>query len=299
MRFFDKYTGFWRRIKAFYSLYNLSQLKHLSAQQAIFKKYGLRRSVILPLHHEIIEKKLPELKEEFGMDDFSEKGFVVLKGAVEESLVDRLNEGIESALANDSLDFNYTGRKIHFAYEKVDAIKEVMHHPAIKEKLEELVGGEVLPFQSINFHYGSEQKAHSDSIHMSTYPEGGLIAAWVALEDITDKNGPLFYYPGSHKWPYVYNKDIGASTGALLSSNPNKLYEEYIEEQLKNSAVEPEVFYAKKGDVLIWHANLLHGGMPHNDMSKTRKSLVVHYFKKDVICYHEISQRVAVVKEIV
>ena len=51
---------------------------------------------------------------------------------------------------------------------------------------------------------------------------------------------------------------------------------------------------AKKGDVLVWHANLLHGGMPVVHPALTRKSMVAHYFAEGVICYHEISQRPAV-----
>jgi ectoine hydroxylase-related dioxygenase (phytanoyl-CoA dioxygenase family) len=70
-----------------------------------------------------------------------------------------------------------------------------------------LLGHETTLFQSINFLTGSEQRTHSDSIHMSTFPLGGMAAAWVALEDITPGNRPLHYYPGSHKLPYYLNAD--------------------------------------------------------------------------------------------
>jgi ectoine hydroxylase-related dioxygenase (phytanoyl-CoA dioxygenase family) len=36
----------------------------------------------------------------------------------------------------------------------------------------------------------------------------------------------------------------------------------------------------KSGDVLLWHAQLLHAGRPIRDMGKTRSSLVVHYWRK-------------------
>ena len=64
------------------------------------------------------------------------------------------------------------------------------------------MGHQTKLFQSINFLTGSEQHTHSDSIHMSTFPLGGMAAAWVALEDITPGNGPLRYYTSSHKLPY-------------------------------------------------------------------------------------------------
>jgi hypothetical protein len=57
--------------------------------------------------------------------------------------------------------------------------------------------------------------------------------------------------------------------------------------------LQKEYFYAKTGDLLLWHANLLHGGERIKEEGRTRKSMVAHYFAKDVLCYHEISQRPA------
>ena len=41
--------------------------------------------------------------------------------------------------------------------------------------------------------------------------------------------------------------------------------------------LEERTFLPKKGDVLIWSADLAHGGSPATDPSLTRKSLVGHY----------------------
>ncbi len=45
--------------------------------------------------------------------------------------------------------------------------------------------------------------------------------------------------------------------------------------------------------MLIWHANLIHGGEKITRENSTRKSMVVHYFAEDVIKYHEITERPA------
>jgi hypothetical protein len=37
---------------------------------------------------------------------------------------------------------------------------------------------------------------------------------------------------------------------------------------------------AKTGDVILWHADLLHGAAPIEDPSLTRRSVVAHYFTK-------------------
>lgn len=44
-------------------------------------------------------------------------------------------------------------------------------------------------------------------------------------------------------------------------------------------------FEAKKGQALIWSANLLHGGCPHIDKNHTRWSQVTHYYFEDCIYY--------------
>ena len=46
-----------------------------------------------------------------------------------------------------------------------------------------------------------------------------------------------------------------------------------------------EHFLARKGQALIWAANLLHGGSPQTDPTRTRWSQVTHYFFDDCIYY--------------
>ena len=145
--------------------------------------------------------------------------------------------------------------------------------------------------------YGSEQASHSDSIHMTTYPLGGLLGVWIALEDIHEDNGPLHYYPGSHLFPYYLNKDYNNEGNRwMIGDQLYTAYEEMIDKKLEGIELSKKTFHAKKGDVLIWHANLIHGGNPHHDKSKTRKSMVFHYSAEYVVCYHEISQRPALMK---
>ena len=185
-----------------------------------------------------------------------------------------------------------------FGVHMSDKIRNILKNHSLHAILEMLLGREIQLFQSINFKVGSQQAAHSDSVHMTTFPKGFLIAAWIALEDINEDNGPLFYYPGSHQLPYVmnHNYDHGGNKW-LIGKNANAAYEKRIEKLIEDKGLVKERFYAKKGDVLIWHANLLHGGEAIKDENQSRKSMVLHYFAKDVICYHEMTQRPALIKK--
>jgi ectoine hydroxylase-related dioxygenase (phytanoyl-CoA dioxygenase family) len=162
-----------------------------------------------------------------------------------------------------------------------------------------LIGGKAVLFQSINFVRGSEQDTHSDSIHVTTFPQGGLLGVWIALEDIGTDNGPLHYYPGSHRLPYYMNADYNNEGNRwLLGSRSYTEYEKMIARKLKNRDMRKQIFTARRGDVLIWHANLFHGGEPHLDKHRTRKSMVLHYFREGCVCYHEITQRPALIRKV-
>ncbi len=132
---------------------------------------------------------------------------------------------------------------------------------------------------------------------MTTYPLGYLPVAWFALEDIDAKNGSLSYYPGSHKLPYVLSPDFDHKSGIIqLDPDTNERYEDKIAEIIAIDEIEKIDVYAEKGDVFLWHANLIHGGNPIVDNTRTRKSMVVHYFARHVIQYHQISQRPALLE---
>lgn len=206
---------------------------------------------------------------------------------------------MERLLAEHKTDFNYTGRKIMDAFRFSEVIgKDFFRNQRMLKLLSFIMGKKVIPFQTINFRQGSEQRAHSDSIHMTTQPPGYLIACWTALEKIHEGNGPLFYYPGSHRLPYVTTQDYESGNSAFtIGKDSNKKYEDKIADIVGESGLEKEYFYAEPGDVLVWHANLLHGGMPITQAGATRKSMVAHYFCEDVICYHEMSQRPAMIEQ--
>jgi len=54
---------------------------------------------------------------------------------------------------------------------------------------------------------------------MTTFPLGVLLGAWISLEDMTDDNGPLHYYPGSHKLPYYLNGDYANEGTDIMIGN--------------------------------------------------------------------------------
>jgi ectoine hydroxylase-related dioxygenase (phytanoyl-CoA dioxygenase family) len=222
---------------------------------------------------------------------WSERGYMILPGVFGDEAVAAINAEVDNIYRQGRVRLTHDN-KLPFLNRRSPVIERATHEPGLVRVLQFILDQEVVPFQTLNFIKGSGQPAHSDSIHMTTYPLGYLIAAWVALEDIRPDSGPLFYYPGSHRLPYLLNDDL-ANYSSRISLGRKKYsdYEEMTAHIIESQRLQPEVFLPKKGDVLLWHANLIHGGMPVSDQRLTRKSMVIHYYAKDVIKYHEITER--------
>lgn len=304
-----------RRIKLFYIIYNLFNYKKLKYQRALYQQFGLKKWYFSPLSSQDFPKEdygdspwldkedsqvaLPKnpnyqtlpLPIQTELLNWSRDGVLVLKNFYSDSEVERVNFLLAETIKKHTLPVK-DKRKIMFAVRYSRELRDLVSSDRLTNILKLILGRSVELFQSVNFYHGSEDPAHSDFLHMSTYPYGNLIAVWIALEDITTDNGPIYYYPGSHKLPYVMNKDFDhGGNNFLLGNDPKKNYYEKIVKVIGENNLEKKEFIASKGDIIIWHANMLHGGKQILDTSKTRRSMVLHYYGADVLRYHEITQR--------
>lgn len=318
---FKRQTGFLRGLKMSYVVNNWLNAGKLKHNKELYKKYDVKKSIYSPIGSKDFGYSLaggipwldmPGISstlsqnadfQEFDKEiqgqilNFIENGFLILKNFYSEKEVDEINGEVDRLLSERRTGFNYTGKKIMDAYRFSKVIDEgFFRNERLLHLLQFIMDKNIIPFQTINFIEGSEQRAHSDSIHMTTHPPGYLIASWTALENVDEGNGPLFYYPGSHRLPFLTTQDYDAGNSKFfIGKNSNKKYEDKVAEVLSQAGFEKAYFHAKKGDVLIWHANLLHGGEGIQQKGTTRKSMVSHYFCEGVICYHEMSQRPALI----
>jgi hypothetical protein len=158
-------------------------------------------------------------------------------------------------------------------------VKRIALNPKVLRILESAYGRPAFAFQTLNFSVGSQQPPHSDSTHFSSSPEGFMCGVWLALEDIDADNGPLIYYPGSHRWPHYGNEHIGVNAWHLPKRGAHAgQYQKLWDELIALHRAKPERFAAKKGQAIIWHARLLHGGDKQNDPMRSRFSQVTHYY---------------------
>jgi Phytanoyl-CoA dioxygenase (PhyH) len=228
------------------------------------------------------------------VDAFRRDGFVVVEDA-------RVLDGIDAdgiwARLGDRFAADGSGR-VQDAWEHDAAVRAIAGHPAVTAVLRVLYGREPIPFQTLNFLNGTEQRTHSDTIHFSSLPSGFMCGVWMALEDVTLRQGPLHYFPGSQRLPEFDYEHLGvpAVHGAQSWDNPNTLssyllYEERIAALARESGFRKEELAIPRGAFLVWSANLLHGGSPRDDRSLTRKSQVTHYYFDDAVAFTPMFSR--------
>lgn len=154
-------------------------------------------------------------------------------------------------------------------------IRSVAFAPSIKGALEDILGGDPMICNSLNFERGSQQPFHLDTWYMPPPVDDMMVAANIALDPMTASNGPFVYYPGSHKIPpYRF------SHGRLnIVDSEAAACDAYLRAEIDRRGLTPQAFSCDPGDVFLWHAQLYHGGSPIKDLSLTRNSLVVHYWR--------------------
>jgi len=230
-------------------------------------------------------------------------GYLLLKGFYGQDEVDEINNLINSLWdRRRELDANYVidvfvesekEKRVYFA----DAPEKARHKPyklndlflsqaAIRNMvagsklapiLRELLQGRPMICNSLNFEFGSQQDYHFDTFYMPSPTPNKMVASWIALEGVTEQSGPLTYYPGSHKIPpYTFS-----SGSTIIVADEMQAFNDYIFAEIEKRNLMPETLLADKGDVLIWHSQLFHGGLPIKKKEKTRKSLVTHYFTQE------------------
>ncbi|HEY9809793.1 MAG TPA: phytanoyl-CoA dioxygenase family protein [Halomicronema sp.] len=166
--------------------------------------------------------------------------------------------------------------KVNDLYINYEEIRDLSLNKRLGDILGELLTEVPVLCNTLSLDYGTEQFLHVDSLYMTPLTDNALVASWIALEDCHPDAGPLWYIPGSHKIP-IYRFSSG-SPHVVEKEFPD--WQKYMAEEVKNKNLNEEFFYPKKGDVFIWHSQLLHGGSRIKDLSLTRKSLVSHYFTK-------------------
>jgi ectoine hydroxylase-related dioxygenase (phytanoyl-CoA dioxygenase family) len=227
---------------------------------------------------------------------YIEHGYVVFEKATDESVIDEYlaffeaawDDPPERAMLHWQRQYLPMDRKFHDEVTKVgslhlwfDRAQELIFPPRVLRFLTQIYERPPVAFQTMTMRNGSEETLHIDTGPLTLTEPMSMAASWVALEDVQPHSGEFQFIPGTHRLPELlhYGTDKGHQGD----------YEEY-DRILKSTlrmgeerGLRTQTFMAKKGDVLIWHADLMHGGAPILDRERTRLSLVAHFMPLGVM----------------
>ncbi len=227
---------------------------------------------------------------------FVDRGYMVIPLSLDEAVFGGIEDAVERLWRDkvDDVAYAYHSQLRPFTYAQDDHRKPSyriadLHsfsedalalylNREIFDYLELIFGEPVIATQSLCFEWGSQQPLHRDPVYVRMTPPSHLLAAWIALEDIGPDCGPLIYLPGSHRLPY-YQYEPGRYTFDFAKDGDKETMasQEWDQKKCSAAGLELETLTCKRGDVLIWHHSLLHGGSYPTDPDLTRKSFVVHY----------------------
>ncbi len=226
--------------------------------------------------------------------DWITDGYVILPGAADPAVCDRLADELAGAWRDGHPDQivvdSRTGapRRLEAGDETrltraVDAhvhfrsAQELLRSPRVTDFLQAVFDADPLYFQSLVFETGSEQGLHQDTAFVVVDRPLELIGVWFALEDVRPGAGELQYAPGSHRLAdHCFAPGRRHFDSSIDGHEAHVSYYPSIARRCDDAGLSVSRFLPSKGDVLLWSADLVHGGAPITDPTLTRRSLVAH-----------------------
>jgi len=247
---------------------------------------------------------------------FARDGYLILPGAVSAELIDRVNADIDRVWSKPPPGIQVetfepdgvmrrtvpkralrNGRtKLLDLHAYSVAARAAIANEATIGFLTALFASTPKAFQSLTFWNGSQQAMRKDTAYVKVEPEPmQLAASWLALEDITEGSGELEYFVGSHRAPhYLFG---GAHKWMENHPEESESYLLSIQADAERYQHRRGRFLAQAGDVLIWHADLAHGGSTIAKSGRSRRSLVAHYTAEHNEPFYRRDRRWATVTE--
>ena len=227
--------------------------------------------------------------------DLLEKGYCIVRNSVSSTTIDSFLRRYE-AFKQDVLSQHARSltegedvvlgkyRRLVNLHLVLPELCEVFATNKALEVTDELFGDETTLYTSLYFEIGSAQDLHRDTPYFWTSPGYMYFGVWLALEDVDTENGALRVVPGSHKLLDDRGfrrgfSDLDRDAQGRINRNSAILWSTYqkaIWERCLHSGLHEMAVPVKKGDTIIWHPQLMHGGHAITHPERSRHSIAMH-----------------------
>lgn len=170
--------------------------------------------------------------------------------------LDRYIQEIAPTLATSDVTFEADGQHVRnlWRMEKHDAFFAALAKEAsLLEQVGVLLNGEPVLLGVETFskpaRVGSGVPPHQDNAYFCQTP-ADVLTVWIAVDAVTDANGPVFYARGSHKLGMLPHKPSG------VKGNSMGLASAFEKDNIFSGTLDP-------GDALIHHCQTIHYSAPN------------------------------------
>ena len=225
-------------------------------------------------------------------DEFAERGWVYMPSLLNQS---NIYAYMFELLARKSASIKKTPPKCYTRpHLENPKIIEFLFNDNLIEAIDCLMEeGQWSIFNLNHFTHSTGLDAHRDTLFYYSIPNT-MLGVWIALEDISYKQGPFFAIDQSHRIPfksinelksinYHYDKDF-----ELLLYHSHKidlkkkfdLYNSLLLKMYRDIHHKAKYFFPlKKGDVILYNGSLYHGAIKTKTdglLTSSRQSVVLH-----------------------
>lgn len=212
------------------------------------------------------------------VEHYAQHGYVVMEEKLPDDLIDQYcATWMEHAPKP-------TGWPEATPYRRHPALLEICSWKPMHELMAQIIGEPVGVHLNLTGWTSTTRDWHQDGYLNPDSNRDHYIAAWIALDDIDPHAGPFQFIPGSHRLPWTVRNQLmlNALTPEEASSPSWPTHSERIltpifEELISDMDLKVHSYLPERGEVLLWHARLLHRGSKPIDDALERRALISHY----------------------
>lgn len=206
---------------------------------------------------------------------YDEIGYVKYNNYLTEEYIQNINDTIDKLLKDivineDVFEENNSGKikQIQYLHKKDNIFNDLIEK--IKPIAYELLGNKDYKILNVQLfekhpHISKPTRAHQDNAYFKQTPSTPL-TIWIALDDIDENNGCIYYSPYSHLEPTKKHSRYNPNTTFRIRSGVPGL-SLCIHEHPENTDIP---IIVKKGDILVHNSNTIHRAGKNNSQKRRR-----------------------------
>jgi phytanoyl-CoA hydroxylase len=217
-------------------------------------------------------------------------GYVVIQGLIDKSLADSCVQSLEQFKRSRTYYFSQSRHiwensngltEDGFLKESIQSPSKLFLHPNLQKSVIKIISDRNISkylteltahrsfvrWQDMLFDRSTGTVDHADEWYLNTYPSGGLVGVWIALEDIDERAGRFFVAPRNQLYQLPKYDDM----------EDHQNYIKTVQQAIVQKNIVRHAPALRKGDVLFWAADTIHGSYSQREKGYSRKSITVHY----------------------